>query len=489
MKLIKNMLRSILSIMLCFIMLLSGGSLNVLAAGGTGTDSETNGETVTYLSDLDWEWAYASARGTMYGDKDNATGSRPKKDYRYAGTDKPMYLSYDACEGIYDYDTIIDKETTKKVDKGIGTAACSEIVYKISGEYDEFRVTVGFDVYTMGNSKRPSSVQFKVLGSRGDDISTEYEELYDSGIVYNSDSGEDRPYFIPQDIAIDVRGFEYLKLWVYDAGETGKGGTNPTNESDDVNWAYARLIKNDSSSEEEYTYLSDMPQEEATGNEVKNDTDYAGNVLSVNGQTYAKGLGMMADASVSYALGEEYEYFTAELGFAPESEVSETVCTVYGINSTGGRDVITEVTLNEEKQSQSVGGPVSGIETLELAVNGNGKENICINWGDARLKKEGEDIPVELSSITVDGKSLEGFQPSQTEYTVEVDGERVPTIGASAVEGLTMKITQPDGIPGDGVVVVSDGGSSNIYTVHFTTESESGITVDLLTDNKELNPV
>ena len=488
MKKIKNMLCSIVSLMLCFIMLLSGGTLNVLAAVNDRAAPETSEETVTYLSDLDWEWAYASARDTMYGDKENASGREPKKDYRYAGTDMPMYISYDACEGVYDYDTIIAKETTKKVDKGIGTAACSEIVYKIDGSYDEFRATLGFDVYTMGNSKRPSSVQFKVLGSRENDISTEYEELYDSGVVYNSGSGDERPYFVPQDIAVNVKDYKYLKLWVYDAGETGKGGTNPTNESDDVNWAFARLIKKGGETEEGYTYLSDMDQKDASGNPVKNDTDYAGNEIVVNGQNYTKGLGMMADASVSYALGGGYEYFTAEIGFAPGSGVSETECIVYGINSTGGRDVITEVTLSGEKQYQSIGGPISGIETLELVINGNGDENICINWGDAKLRKAEEIIPVELSSITVDGKKLEGFSPSLTEYTVEVDGERVPTIGASAAEELTVKITQPDSVPGDGVITVSDGETDCVYTIHFVPKAETGITVDLLADKKELNP-
>ena len=87
MKTIKKMLCSIVSLMLCFSMLLCGGSLNALAADKDRPDQKASEETVTYLSDLDWEWAYASARDTMYGDKENASGREPKKDYRYAGTD------------------------------------------------------------------------------------------------------------------------------------------------------------------------------------------------------------------------------------------------------------------------------------------------------------------------------------------------------------------------------------------------------------------
>lgn len=487
MKRIKSKVCSIVSFFLCLCMILPCGGLSVLAAGEDSAELAGQEEEITWLSDLDWEWAYAASRGKMLDDEANASASskKPKKDYRYAGTNMPMYISYDACEGIYNYDTIIGMETTKKVDKGIGTEACSEIVYKIDGEYDEFRATLAFDAYTMGNSKRPSSVQFKVLGSKEEDLSTEYEELYDSGVVYNSDSGEARPYFVPQDIAVDVKDYKYLKLWVSDAGETGKGGTNPTNESDDVDWAFARLIKN--VNESKYTYLSDMEQKDPSGNEVKNDTDYAGNAIEVNGQAYTKGLGMMADASVSYTIGGDYEYFTAEIGFAPGSEYTETQCTVYGINSTGGQDTITEVTLSKDEPYKSVGGPVTGIETLILSVAG--EDGICVNWGDAKLEKAEKVIPVELSSITTDGVELEGFSPSRTEYTVEAEEDQIPVIGATAAEGLKVEITQAESVPGDAVISVSDGKTALKYTIHFTVKTETGITVDLLADNKELNPL
>ena len=221
---------------------------------GSAQNDETDEAQVTYLSDLDWEWAYAGVpNNVLYGDKDaaesaGATRKLPKKDYRYNGTNMHMYISYDACVGNYSYDSIITLDTTQMVDKGIGTAACSEIVYKIDGGYDTFKTTIAFDAYTMGNRTRPSSVQFKVMASKENDKSDEYETLFDSGVVYTSDSGSSRPYFVPQDVSVSVSGYKYLKLWVSDAGETGSGGANATNQSDDVDWAFARLISKEEES-------------------------------------------------------------------------------------------------------------------------------------------------------------------------------------------------------------------------------------------------
>lgn len=453
-------------------------------------DEETE-QTVTYLSDLDWEWAYASARNTMHGDAGNVTSKgRPKKDYRSNGTNQPMYISYDACAGVYNEGTIRGLESTKLVDKGIGTSACSEIVYKIDNNYDVFLATAAFDVYTMGNKNRPSSVEFKVLGSKENDISTEYVTLYDSGVVYNSDSGDaSRPYFVPQDIEVSVKDYKYLKLWVWDAGETGTGGTNPTNQSDDVDWAYARLVKNsDIETEEGYVYLSDMTQKAATGNTVKNDTDFNGSEIKVGDVVYDKGLGMKADASVCYALGGDYEYFTAEIGLDARSADAAANYVVYGYNATGGKDTITEGVLTADNPYKSIGGPVTNIESLELVITGSDTEDLYVNWGNAKLKKVEKAIPAELSSITVDGEELEGFSPATTEYSVVLEDVTVPVVRATAAEGLTVVVTQAQEIPGDAVITVSDGKATNIYTIHFTERSETGIVVDLQSDQKELNP-
>ncbi len=205
-----------------------------------------------YLSDLDWKWAYAGTRSDttpMFGDEDKVQGkyNMPQKDRRYDGSASwspttVMHLSYSAQEGIYDWNTIAASESTKAIEKGIGTAACSEIVYELPDNSEIFRSTIGFDACVLTNKTRPSSVQFKVLGSKTTDKSENYEELYVSSLAYTADKGGSaRPYFVPQDIEVGISGYKYMKLWVSDASETGSGGTNATNQSDSVNWANARI--------------------------------------------------------------------------------------------------------------------------------------------------------------------------------------------------------------------------------------------------------
>lgn len=473
--------KRILSFLLAAFML--AGSLKIpTEASEKTTDINTD---VTYVSDLQWEWAYAGARGKMYGDKEKAeeagaTKKQPRLDTRY-GSNSPMYISYDVCSKNYKYDSLVGLDTTKKVDKGIGTEACSEIVYKLDGNYDTFKSTLAFDVYTMSNKRRPSSVRFKVLGSKENDKSDEYEVLYDSGEVYNSDKGKERPYFMPLDIAVSVRGYKYLKLWVSDANETGSGGKNPTNQSDDVNWAFARLEKKNNKE----VFLSDFKEKEVVGNEVKYDTNFQGDPIIIADVPYDKGLGMKADTTVSYAINGEYEYFTTEIGFDENSEKANTHYVVYGTREGGTKDTITEGDLTADIPNKSIGGPIPGVETLELVITSE-SDGVLINWGDSKLE-EADNTPSVLSGITLDGEALADFNASKTEYEVVVkEGERIPVVSASADENLTVSVVQAESIPGDAIITVSNGTSSIVYTVHFIAGEYK---VDVTATKKELNPV
>lgn len=464
-----------------------------------GQEPETNpaGEEV-FLSDLDWEWAYAGLRTDttpMYGDQDQvpANAKKPKKDYRFDGNNVGMYISYDVNARIYDYNTLISLENTAKVDKGIGTSAASEIVYALNGAYEKFTVTPGFEVYALTNKNRPSSVEFKLLGSKTTDDSTQYEELWDSGIVYSSDKGEDRPYFVPREVQVSVRDYQYLKLWVSDAGETGMGGTNPTNQSDAVNWAFARLTKSAGTEDPAYNgvYLSDLTKSAFTGNEAAQDTSFSGQAITVGGKAYCKGLGMKADASVTYDLGDAYEYFRADIGFDDASALEEAVYTVYGYNESGGKDTITEGILNEDNRNQSIGGPVMGIVSLELCITSNSQEEVLVNWGDARLDSPQPETAVEVYDITLDGKALEGFTPSNAQYEITLSGNSdIPVVDAKAAEGLTVEILQAESIPGNAVIKVTDGTREKVYTIAFSRQTEELLSkIEVSTDRKELNPL
>ena len=235
-----------------------GGALTLQAGAmpaweaGIGARAAGEEENAVYLSDSrQWLWAYAgldSKKTEMYGDAQKVPeGSKmPQLNRRYENSASwsrttDINLCDDALEGITNWDQIVASGHVQKADKGIGTSACSEIVYELQPEDKRFCATIGFDASVLTNGQRPSSVEMKVLGSKTEDRAGEYEELYSSGIRYTLANDAERPYFVPQDVDVSVEGYKYLKLWVWDAGQSTNNAPN-NNPSDAVNWAWARIL-------------------------------------------------------------------------------------------------------------------------------------------------------------------------------------------------------------------------------------------------------
>lgn len=76
-----------------------------------------------------------------------------------------------------------------------------------------------------------------------------------------------------------------------------------------------------------------------------------------------------------------------------------------------------------------------------------------------------------LSDLTVDGTTIEGFDPLVTYYEIDVnEGQAIPVIDGETSDPLATKVvTQATEIPGDGTIVVTaeDGSTQITYTVHF----------------------
>lgn len=222
-----------------------------------GIEALAEGEegNAVYLSDSrQWQWAYAgtdSKKTEMYGDAEKVPeGSKmPQLNRRYENSASwsrttDINLCYDVLAGITSWDQIVASGHVQKADKGIGTSACSEIVYELEPGDKRFLATIGFDASVLTNGQRPSSVEMKVLASKTADRAEEYEELYSSGIRYTIAGDEEKPYFMPQEVDVSVEGYKYLKLWVWDAGQSTNNAPN-NNPSDAVNWAWARILTRD----------------------------------------------------------------------------------------------------------------------------------------------------------------------------------------------------------------------------------------------------
>lgn len=76
-----------------------------------------------------------------------------------------------------------------------------------------------------------------------------------------------------------------------------------------------------------------------------------------------------------------------------------------------------------------------------------------------------------LADLTVDGETIEGFDPAITYYEVDVyEGEPIPTIDGTPNDPLaTTDVNQSVTLPGDGTILVTaqDGITQLTYTVHF----------------------
>jgi len=129
-----------------------------------------------------------------------------------------------------------------------------------------------------------------------------------------------------------------------------------------------------------------------------------------------------------------------------------------------------------------------------VASNGTGSTAPAINAAFAYLKVY--DIALTTpaaSSITVDGKPLEGFNPSVTNYSVVVtrDQTEVPVVeGIAANSAMNVVVTPADSLPGVTVVKVSTDFGSITYniTIGYSPVSDNFINGTMDSEWTILNP-
>lgn len=97
-----------------------------------------------------------------------------------------------------------------------------------------------------------------------------------------------------------------------------------------------------------------------------------------------------------------------------------------------------------------------------------------------------------LADLTVNGTTIEGFDPNTFTYDFEVpNGDPIPVVGATPADtNATVLINQATSLPGVATVDVTaeDGTTMNTYTVNFLYTPNSDATlVDLLVDNVSID--
>jgi alpha-galactosidase len=194
-------------------------------------------------------------------------------------------------------------------DNGLGVHAPSLLEYPVAKQCSEFQATVGLDD-EIDTQTKYGSVVFQVFGDG--------KKIYDSGIMRGNTPSKK--------ILVDIKGVQRLKLVVTDAGD-GKF-------FDHADWAEAMIAcptinyLRGGAVKPGINYLSDLsPYRFYVSNgygpielDMSNGEQFAqdGRQISLNGQRYARGLGVHAPSTLQYVPNGKCTRFKADIGLDDE---------------------------------------------------------------------------------------------------------------------------------------------------------------------------
>jgi hypothetical protein len=234
----------------------------------------------------------------------------------------------------------------------------------IRDRYELFKADVGIDD-EVGNR---GSVVFEVWGDG--------QNLYTSPWMTGASETEV--------VQVKVQGVQQLWLIV-------RGGESI--DCDHANWADARLIAAQPVAQAG-AYLSSMdpisavngwgPYERDRSNGEMGAND--GRTLTLNGQTYAKGLGVHANSVLRYELNGNYSRFFSDVGI--DDEVGDRGSVIFRVfNDVSGALLWQSGVMRGNSLTQSLDVDVSGVDILRLVVDdaGDGVAYDHANWAGAKL--------------------------------------------------------------------------------------------------------
>jgi hypothetical protein len=250
--------------------------------------------------------------------------------------------------------------------KGLGVHANSSVVYNLNGNYAQFLSDIGVDD-EVGNS---GSVNFQVY--------------LDNVLAY--DSGKMTGVSATKSIALDVTGKNQLRLVVTDAGD----GMN----FDHADWANARLTTTPVTPPPSGgAYVSDLTPTSSTNGWGSFEKDRSngesaggdGHAITLNVATYAKGLGVHANSTLTYDLtGKSYSAFTADIGV--DDEVGNNGSVIFQVWGDGIKLYDSGLMLGSTA-TKSINVPITGKSIFSLVVIGgiDGVNFDHADWANAKL--------------------------------------------------------------------------------------------------------
>ncbi|MER6945909.1 NPCBM/NEW2 domain-containing protein [Nonomuraea sp. NPDC000554] len=376
------------------------------------TATSGNGQTAA-LSDLTWADA-TSGFGTVQ--KDRSVGSNPIK---LAGT---TYA------------------------KGIGTHANSTITYTLNGGYSRFQSDVGVDDEVSSNatikfevwgdgvklyespaamtpSSATQSIDVSIAGvtslvlkvtDAGDGINSDHADWANAKLI-----GDTQAPTAPTNLkSSNVTSNSVALNWTASTDNVGVTsydvyrGTTPAGSSKDASFTATGLSASTS-----YTFT--VKAKDAAGNvsgasnavtvttssggaaflsdlnwtgtptigwgTIHKDSSVYGSPLTLNGTTYAKGIGTHANSTITYTLNGGYSRFQSDVGV--DDEVGANATIKFEVWGDGVKLYESPAAMTPSSATQSIDVSVAGVTSLVLKVTdaGDGINSDHADWGGARL--------------------------------------------------------------------------------------------------------
>jgi hypothetical protein len=196
-------------------------------------------------------------------------------------------------------------------------------------------------------------------------------------------------------------------------------------------------------------YLSDLTATAATNgwgaierdrsNGEQGATD--GTTLTLNGVTYAKGLGVHAGSDTTYALGGNYTRFISDIGV--DDEVGNDGSVVFQVFA-DGINIFDSGLMAGSSTTRTLNLDVTGRQNLRLVVNdgGNGNGSDHADWANARLENGADTTPPTATFTAIPFTTALG---STTPYTFNVTYNDNSLVNFSTLDSRDLLVTGPNG--------------------------------------------
>jgi hypothetical protein len=245
--------------------------------------------------------------------------------------------------------------------KGIGAHGASHVRYALNGACTALQASVGIDDAVGANG----SVVFQVWADGN--------LLYGSGVMTGASA--------TATVRVDLTGRQELSLVVTDGGDG--------NAYDHADWADARVQCQTVSA---FSYLSDLTWTSAANGwgpveKDQSNGDLAtgdGGTLTLNGQTFTRGLGAHGASDIRYMLNGACSAFLARAGLDDEVGLQGSV--VFQVWA-DGQKLFDSGVMRGDTPAASIVLDVAGRQELALIVGDGGDGNAFdhADWADARL--------------------------------------------------------------------------------------------------------